>query len=119
MSTNELCAEATKAPWTTPELAIAFFSKNERNVRLASRMHLLTLLIKELEAPFISRLHDSNFVNAMLNLLNACLPGLRLAGTASTPQWLASIMLIIDLCEKAATTACRKAEAKRLLVSLY
>lgn len=82
-------------------------------------MHLLTLVIQELESPLVSVLQENNVINSVLQLIDTCVPVLELGKTSATPQWMATVLLIIDQCEKAAVSSRRKAESKRVLVSCY
>lgn len=95
-------ADATRDLWgTTQEQAIHFFTRDSNSLKLSSRMHLLTLLLQELEAPCISVLQDNDFINMALALVSSCLPGLRLAGTPGTPQYVDSDDVIAFLVQLA------------------
>lgn len=84
---TQLTEDALKKTWgSSKEQAVEYFTKSERNLKLASRMHLLTLLIQEVEIPCISVLQDNGFINSVLGLVSQCMPGFLLAGTAGTPQ---------------------------------
>ena len=83
---TQLTEDASRQAWgSSKEQAIEYFTKSERNLKLASRMHLLTLLIQEVEAPCISVLQDNGFINSVLCLVSQCMPGFKLSGTAGTP----------------------------------
>lgn len=105
------------AAWgTTSSSAAQYFHKDQTNLQLAYRVHLLTLLIKWMEKSCVAVLKDSDFVNSMLDLIYHSLPGLQIAGMAATPRWMATVLLIIDQCEKSTVVEQRKAMASRVLV---
>lgn len=83
---TRLAEDALTEAWgKTEEQAVKYFTKSEGNLKLAARMHLLTLLIQEVEAPCISLLQHNGFITSVLTLVNQCMPGFKLAGTAGTP----------------------------------
>lgn len=83
-----LMADAASDHWgSTKEQAVHFFTHSSNSIKLSSRMHLLTLLIQELEVPCITVLQENDFINMVLTLISSCMPGLQLAGTAGTPQY--------------------------------
>ena len=80
--------DTVRGAWgSTRDDAIHYFKKGAKNLKLAARMHLFTLLIQEVDIPCISILQENGFIHSVLELIGQCMPGLALAGTEGTPQY--------------------------------
>lgn len=80
-----LSGDAVAHSWgNTPEQVARYF-KGEASSQLASRIHLLALLLQEMQYDCLSVLHADSFIDSVIELICNCLPGLQLAGTSATP----------------------------------
>lgn len=83
--------------------------------KAATRIHLYTLFFEEMRIQCASLIAENNVIDNMVHLLEAALNLLNVTannskgGSVSTPKWLAPLILLIDLYDKAAIASGRKA----------
>ncbi|XP_064633553.1 E3 ubiquitin-protein ligase HUWE1-like isoform X3 [Lineus longissimus] len=83
--------------------------------KLAARLHLLSLTFEEMKMPCAEAVESSGLLELLVRALDAAQRCLSAAKDASTPKWLAPLMLLIDQFEKISITSRRKAEVEALL----
>lgn len=77
--------------------------------KAAVRIHLFTLLFEEMKMPCATLAEKNGLVDLLVQLLDAAQQSLMLVKDSPTPKWLAPLVLLIDLYEKAAISSRRRA----------
>ncbi|XP_023243826.1 E3 ubiquitin-protein ligase HUWE1-like [Centruroides sculpturatus] len=77
--------------------------------KAAVRIHLFTLLFEEMKMPCATLAEKNGLVDLLVQLLDAAQHSLTLVKESPTPKWLAPLVLLIDLYEKAAIASRRRA----------
>ncbi|PIK62780.1 putative E3 ubiquitin-protein ligase HUWE1 [Apostichopus japonicus] len=76
--------------------------------RLAARIHLLCLLFDEMKMPCAKMIESSGVLDVFVSLVNVSQQYLSSSTEATTPKWLAPLLLLLDLYEKAVVSFRRK-----------
>ncbi|XP_078001474.1 E3 ubiquitin-protein ligase HUWE1-like [Glandiceps talaboti] len=82
--------------------------------KLASRIHLFSLLFEQMKIPCAQAVEKSAVLDTLVRLLDATQQCLAAAKDNSTPKYLASLMLLIDLYEKTSMATKRRKEQRKV-----
>lgn len=77
--------------------------------RAAVRLHLFTLLFEEMRIPCVTLVEEHDLIRPLIKLLVTALDCLITQRDVPTPKWMAPLILLIDMYEKAAVSSRRKA----------
>ncbi|XP_071960908.1 E3 ubiquitin-protein ligase HUWE1-like isoform X2 [Antedon mediterranea] len=82
--------------------------------KLASRVLLFTLLFEEMREACAKTMQESGVMDVLVQLLDSVQQCLCAATTPTTPKWLAPLLLLIDLFEKASISSKRRLQSLKV-----
>ncbi|XP_023930490.1 E3 ubiquitin-protein ligase HUWE1 [Lingula anatina] len=111
----EACQPLTTSDTRTVSEWASGLSSMPEASRLATRLHLLTLLAEEMKMPCAEAMERSNILELLVQTLDAAQQCLSAAKLTTTPKWLAALLLLIDLYEKMSMVSKRRMAAEAVL----
>ncbi|KAK7483667.1 hypothetical protein BaRGS_00025100, partial [Batillaria attramentaria] len=105
--------EVVSSDGTNAEM-VQKLTSSEEALKFGTRLHLLSLLLEDMNLPCAEAIHKGHLLELLVAVLTATHHLLATAKDASTPKWLAPLLLLLDLFEKISVISKRKAEANRL-----
>ncbi|ESO02925.1 hypothetical protein HELRODRAFT_81131 [Helobdella robusta] len=91
-------------------------STDQQANQLAVRLHLLSLLFEGLKFSCVQSLEDPSLLDLLVKLLYYTQQCLSAAPQTTTPKWVASLLLMLDLYEKMSLATKKRATLEKLLV---